>query len=141
MARTQELRFDNPKIARLYRDVPVEQVARLHRFRADYPYQQTTINGVEWEYLDAGRGGRVLLVLPGALGTAESGWQTIAHIAGRDGGARYRVISPCYPPAIKTMAVLVDGIAELLDSLERSGSWEGFTDLSEAERWVELRKG
>jgi len=32
-------------------------------------------------------------------------------------------------------------VAELLDSLERSGSWEGFTGLSEAERWVELRKG
>ena len=117
MAGTQTLRFDNPKIEKLYKDVPVEQVARLHRFRADYPHQRTTINGVEWEYLDTGRGSRVLLILPGALGTAESGWQTIAHFAGLDGGARYRVISPCYLPTITTMAALVDGIAELLDRI------------------------
>ena len=32
-------------------------------------------------------------------------------------------------------------ISELLDSLERSKSWEGFTGRSEAERWTEIRKG
>lgn len=32
-------------------------------------------------------------------------------------------------------------MSELLDSLERSRSWEGFTGLSEAERWLEIRKG
>jgi len=31
-------------------------------------------------------------------------------------------------------------ISELLDSLERSKSWEGFTGLSEEERWAEIRK-
>ena len=30
---------------------------------------------------------------------------------------------------------------ELLDSLERSKSWEGFSGLSEADRWLEIRKG
>jgi len=32
-------------------------------------------------------------------------------------------------------------VTELLDSLERSGSWEGFSGKSESERWAELRKG
>ena len=32
-------------------------------------------------------------------------------------------------------------MSELLDSLERSRSWEGFTGLSEAERLLEIRKG
>lgn len=31
-------------------------------------------------------------------------------------------------------------ISELLDSLERSKSWEGFSGLSEADRWLEIRK-
>ncbi len=32
-------------------------------------------------------------------------------------------------------------VAELLDSLERSKSWEGFSGLSETDRWLEIRKG
>jgi hypothetical protein len=32
-------------------------------------------------------------------------------------------------------------LSEFQDSLERSTSWEGFSGLSEAERWVEIRKG
>ena len=32
-------------------------------------------------------------------------------------------------------------IKELLDSLERSSSWEGFTGMSEEERWDQIRSG
>ena len=48
-------------------------------------------------------------MLPGALGTAESSWQTIGHLAGH-----YRVIAPSHPP-VATMAELVDGIALILE--------------------------
>lgn len=34
----------------------------------------------------------------------------------------------------------ISRMSELLDSLERSGSWEGFSGLSEEERWLEIRK-
>ena len=32
-------------------------------------------------------------------------------------------------------------ITEVADSLERSRSWEGFSGLSEGDRWLEIRKG
>jgi len=32
-------------------------------------------------------------------------------------------------------------IGELLDSLERSSSWEGFTGMSEEQRWEQIRAG
>lgn len=115
MGQTHVLRFENRKIAKLYKDVPVEQVERLHQFRADHPYQHTVISGVRWQYVDAGKGSTTLLMLPGALATAESNWQTIAHFADRQDPGRYRVISPSYPPSITTMAELVDGVAGVLD--------------------------
>ncbi len=104
------MKFDNGKIAKLYRDVPVEEIERLYQFRATYPYKHTTLNGLDWQYIDAGRGEAVILMLPGALGTAESSWQTIGHLAGT-----YRVIAPSYPP-VATMAELVDGIAMIMEN-------------------------
>ena len=100
---------ENQQIAKLYRDVPIEQVGRLKQFRADHPYTAAIINGVTWPYIVAGRGDTAILILPGALGTGESSWSQIAHFA-----RSYRVIAPSYPP-VTTMAELVDGIAEILN--------------------------
>lgn len=112
------MKFENPRIANLYKDVSDEQVARLLHFRAAHPYRRATINGANahkrhpWEYIDAGRGNVVILLLPGALGLAEASWQTIAHLAARPG---IRVISPSYAPTVTTMAEMVNGIAGILD--------------------------
>lgn len=108
------LRFENPKIARLYKDVPPDQVGRLHQFRADHPYQHAIIDRVDWSYIVAGQGDATLLVLPGALGAAELGWQTISRLADRPAAGGYRVIAPCYPPSIATLVALVDGIAQIM---------------------------
>jgi len=108
--------LDNPTIAKLYRDAPPEQVEQLLRFRAEHPCQTARVDGCEWEYIDAGRGDVALLLLTGALGTAESSWQTIAHFAD-DSAGRFRVIAPSYPTTMATMAELVDGIAGLLRSV------------------------
>ncbi len=101
--------IENPKVARLYRDVPAEMVARLRHFRAQYPTQRTTIGGTEWRYIDTAQGEATLLALSGAACIAEMSWQSIEHFA-----QRCRVIAPDYP-AIDTMADLVDGIACILD--------------------------
>jgi pimeloyl-ACP methyl ester carboxylesterase len=100
---------DDPKIARLYRDVPPEQVEVLRRFRADHPLKQAEIGGRAWEYIAAGRGDRALLLLPGSLGTADSTWIVLPHFEDR-----FRVIAPTYAEVL-TMAELVDGIAGILD--------------------------
>ena len=114
MTQPHPLKFQDPKIAKLYRDVPAEQIARLREFRATQTWKETTIRGVAWRYLDVGQGAPTLLIPPGALGTAESGWQTISHFAERG----YRVIAPSYPPSITTMNELVDGLAGVMDRAE-----------------------
>jgi lipase len=116
MSQGSTLKFDSPKVARLYKDVPTEQVERLHQFRADHPYRRVTINGAAWEYIDAGHADRTVLILTGALGTAESSWQTIVHFADRLGGPAYRAIAPSYPYTITKMGDLADGLAGLLDA-------------------------
>ncbi|HEX7182568.1 MAG TPA: alpha/beta hydrolase [Thermoanaerobaculia bacterium] len=93
----------------LYRDVPAEQVETLRSFRAEHPYRRTTLRGIPWEHIVAGEGERALLLLPGALGTGESNWQSVLHFS-----PRYRVVSPTYAP-VSTMVELTDGIAEILE--------------------------
>ncbi len=110
MTQPHPLKFQDPKIAKLYQDVPAEALERLREFRATQTYKETSIGG-DWRYLDVGRGSPTLLVLAGALGTAESGWQTILHFAERG----YRVIAPSYPPSITTMNELADGVVGVMD--------------------------
>jgi pimeloyl-ACP methyl ester carboxylesterase len=132
MAEEQPLSFESPRIARLYEGVPPEQVQRLHRFRAEHPCQQARIAGVDWEYIEAGQGNTALLLLTGALATAESSWMTISHLASLDCGRRFRVIAPSYPGSIGTAAELVDGIAGVLDTADvdmahvMGGSYGGY---------------
>lgn len=106
----------NPKIARLYKNVPGEVVREFFEFRRTHPYKQIEIDGVQWQYVVAGEGKQALLALPGALGTAESGWRTILHFSSGENRARYRVIVPSYPFDIASMAALTDGFARLLDA-------------------------
>ena len=103
------MQIENPKIAKLYRNVPPEQVQKLLHFRANHPCKQVAIGTIDWPYILAGQGKSVILLLPGALATAESAWQSILHFADC-----YRVLCPSYPPVV-TIAELVDGIAGILE--------------------------
>lgn len=105
------LKFQDPKIAKLYKDVPAEAIEKLREFRATHTGKDAMIRGVDWRYFDVGQGDTTLLILPGALGTAESSWQTICHFSERG----YRVIVPSYPHSTTTMNELADGIAGILD--------------------------
>lgn len=82
---------------------------RVRRFREEHPPKRAVVGGREWEYIAGGRGERALLLLPGALGVADSTWLTFPHFEDR-----FRVIAPTYAP-VDTMAELVDGIAGILD--------------------------
>jgi pimeloyl-ACP methyl ester carboxylesterase len=102
----------------VYADVPADQRERLARFRADNPPKFAFIDGVEWNYIDAGHGPRVVLLLVGGLRLADAAFRSIeALLEPGDSGEAYRVIAPSYP-ALSTMAALADGIAMLLE-LER----------------------
>jgi len=109
MDRTEGLSFATPQIAALYQDVPSEQVEALLRFRQEHPVHHLLYKGQKWEFIQAGEAGEAVLLLPGALGTAESAWQHTARLA-----QSFRVLVPSYPP-VPTMAELVEGIAAVAD--------------------------
>lgn len=94
-----------------YRNIPSEQVEQLMSFRRDHPPKTLVINGSSWEYLTAGDpSGQPLLVLPGALSTAESAWRTISLLE----KGNYHLICPSYPAEVGSMSGLADGITEIL---------------------------
>lgn len=61
------LAADDPRLVPIYKDVPAAQREVLVRFRAEHPLKEAVIGGQTWEYIDAGRGSRPLLLLPGDL--------------------------------------------------------------------------
>jgi len=101
----------DPKTAQLYADVPEAAVERLLGFRRRYPYQEVTLQGRSWRYLDTGQGERVLFIPAGGTTIAEVSFMTIDHLA-----RQQRVISPDYPP-VDTLAELFTGYIALLDHL------------------------
>lgn len=103
--------MENPKIAKLYRDVPEEPLKRLLAFRKQYPYQSLTIHDQEWRFIDTRAGDQVLVALAGGTSIAEVSYQSLAHFA-----QIYRVIAPDYP-RIGNIAELFEGLAALLDHL------------------------
>jgi pimeloyl-ACP methyl ester carboxylesterase len=94
---------------RYYRDVPRREVSELARFRAAHPLKHTFVYGVRWDYIAAGHGSEVLLILPGLLGFGEMSFQ---HIRAFE--TNYRVIAPSYPFEVITMQQMVDGVAAIL---------------------------
>jgi pimeloyl-ACP methyl ester carboxylesterase len=104
--------MENPKIAKLYRDVPEEPLKRLQTFRQQYPYQSLTIHDHEWRFIDTREGEQTLVVMAGATTIAEISYQSLAHFA-----QSYRVIAPDYP-RIGNLTELFEGLTALLDHLE-----------------------
>ena len=61
----------NPKIAKLYEDVPEESLDRLAAFRERYPYQNISLRGRRWRFIDSGEGEVALFIPAGATTIAE----------------------------------------------------------------------
>jgi pimeloyl-ACP methyl ester carboxylesterase len=102
----------NPKIARLYKDIPEASLNQLQEFRDRYPYQEITLDGRTWRYIDTKVGEQVLFIPAGGTTIAEVSFNSLAHFA-----QRYRVIAPDYP-SIGEIQELCDGIIALLDHLD-----------------------
>jgi pimeloyl-ACP methyl ester carboxylesterase len=101
----------DPKIAKLYADVPEEAVDRLLDFRGRFPYRELTIGDQTWRFVDTGEGERVLFIPAGGTTIAEVSFHSIDHLA-----ERQRVLSPDYPP-VDTLGELFEGFLALLDQL------------------------
>jgi len=96
---------------RYYRKVPAPQLDQFKRFRQEHPLKKMVINEVDWEYLIAGDlSGESLLILPGALSTAESAWRDITTLENRP----YWLFIPSYPAKLDNMSALADGVAQML---------------------------
>jgi hypothetical protein len=80
----------------------------LREFKATHPPKQTTVSGVDWEYIVSGEGEEALLILPGGAMVGEAGFTRIPAFEDR-----YRVIAPSYAP-VSTAAELLDGLAGVL---------------------------
>lgn len=85
---------------------------QLAAFRDACPAKHLQINGSEWHYLTAGGGDDCLLMLPGAFGVAEMGFQLIDALK-----HSLRVVAPSYGPA--------RNVADVLSSLEAIVDAEG----------------
>jgi pimeloyl-ACP methyl ester carboxylesterase len=95
-----------------YRKVPPAELEPFKQFRKDHPLKAQVVAGISWEYLTSGEpSGQPLLLMPGALSTAESAWRTINLLE----NGKYRLVCPNYPVEIGTMSGLADGISGLLD--------------------------
>jgi pimeloyl-ACP methyl ester carboxylesterase len=105
------LAIPDPKIAKLYRDVPQESLRRLQAFRERYPYQTLRVGGVLWRFIDGREGETALFVLAGGTTVAEVSFMSLEHFA-----KQYRVIAPDYPP-VGNLRVLFEGFIELLGQL------------------------
>jgi pimeloyl-ACP methyl ester carboxylesterase len=96
---------------RYYRKVPPAHAEQFKRFRQEHSLRNMIHDGVNWGYLTVGiPSDQPLLLLPGALGTAESAWRTITSLENN----QYRLMVPNYPPEVGSMSALADGLAELL---------------------------
>ena len=101
----------NPKVSRLYADVPADSMKRLQTFREHYPYQSVSLSGTKWNYIDSGPGKPPLFIPAGGTSIAEVSFFSLEHFA-----QQFRVISPDYPP-IEELDVLFSGFMDLLDHL------------------------
>ncbi|MCI0408824.1 MAG: alpha/beta hydrolase, partial [Acidobacteria bacterium] len=80
----------------------------LRRFLASHSARTIERDGRPWQYLVAGRKAPAQLVLPGAVGNAESTFLSILELE-----SDFRLLAPSYP-AVATKKELVEGIAAIL---------------------------
>jgi pimeloyl-ACP methyl ester carboxylesterase len=92
-----------------YHDVPREYVERIAHFRSTHPLHHHRIEGVEWKFIRCGSGDAALLILGGAMSTAETSFNLIEAMEGS-----FRIVAPSYPIS-RNMGAFLDGLAKLLD--------------------------
>jgi pimeloyl-ACP methyl ester carboxylesterase len=130
--------LENPKIAKLYKGVPPEQLEPYRQFRTEHDFKHLIQDGVTWNYYDLGSGPETRLVLTGALAIPYFDWHHLLRFA-----QTHRVIAPCYP-AVDTMDALCDGLAGILrhEGIERAhvqgGSYGGFVAQIFVRRYPEM---
>lgn len=111
---------------------------RFDRFQASHTLSYQVIDGIEWEYLQSGRG-KSLILLPGALGVADTSFQLIEAFA-----ADYCVLALRYPTGITLVHPLVDGIAKFITKTTAQpvhllgGSYSGLIAQAFVRRYPEL---
>jgi pimeloyl-ACP methyl ester carboxylesterase len=93
----------------IYHNVPRKYVDELLEFRATHPIRRRAIDGVEWNYILRGEGLATLLILGGAMSTAETSRSLIGSME-----KAYCILAPGYP-IYEQMAYFVDGLVKLLD--------------------------
>ncbi len=88
---------------------PITWDAALAECRARYPLGELKIDGAIWSFLDTDTGDATLLLLPGAMGFADTAFHFVLAFA-----PQMRVISVSYPDTVTDGDRLVDGLAALL---------------------------
>jgi pimeloyl-ACP methyl ester carboxylesterase len=95
--------------------------AQLATLRSLYGLQQIVVDGHAWSYVDTGaarqnsipQNAMPLLLLPGALGAADTSFQYILAFA-----AERRVVSLDYPPTLPALTPLIQGLEGVLGALD-----------------------
>ena len=106
-------------------------IGLYRQFNATHPVRSAAISAgdeiQQWSWIDCGRGDRVVLLLPGFMGEANTNF--LYTLALED---HFRVLSVAYPPSARTVDKLCDGIIALLDHVQVSranvvgGSYSGY---------------
>lgn len=85
--------------------------ADFTELREQFPEKSIEVDGAVWRYMEGGDGDKVLVLLPGAQGTAEIHAEQLRTLS-----SRYRVISMWYP-GIAYADQLADGLRNVLQRL------------------------
>ena len=89
---------------------------RLALFRSNYPCRELQIGQTRWEYISSDKKPESMLLLGGAMATADSSFNTFLRME-----ERYQMVSPSYPP-VYTINEFIHGIAAILDHLNISST-------------------
>jgi pimeloyl-ACP methyl ester carboxylesterase len=115
----QGLSTQRRRLAHVMTPEPVEYAPPAHHWeaqlaavRAAHPVQTYAISGHSWRFVDAGGGDNVLLLLPGALGEADTSFQYILALQDTR-----RVLSLGYPATLDRLLPLLDSLDDLLERL------------------------
>lgn len=98
-----------PSLDAIYRNVPREYVEELLEFRSTHPIRCRVIEGMQWHYILSGDGTDMILILGGAMSTAETSRSLIQSME-----KSHRVLAPAYPVYLE-MGAFMDDLARLLD--------------------------
>jgi maspardin len=107
-----EILMYSRRLAKQKMETTLQHLNELYRLRAEHAVQPFSIDGLDWEYIDAGEGTLPLVLLPGALGTSETFYKQILSFKGAQ-----RIISVNYP-AVTDPILICSGLAKLMDKLD-----------------------